>query len=119
MRLVLVHNLYWNGGKKIPDGRMLSPMEDDAHRTIADPRLNQDFEKLVLPTWDGKKFPDGATRIEDEFTRLAREYGTLPRYSPAIGIAYPDCAPRDDITRRVRGFIPSLGAEQGPREVVP
>lgn len=118
-RLVLVHNLYWNGGEKIPDGSLLSPLKDDGHRTIADPRLNQDFKNLVPPIWDGKKFPDGATRIEDVFTRLVREYGALPRYSPAIGIAYLDCIPRDDISRRARGFFPSLGADQGPVEVVP
>jgi hypothetical protein len=110
--VVLNNNLYWNGGEKIPDGDLLSPLEDDNHRFIANPDLGTDFDSLILPVWDGAAFADGNTRIRDEFLYLAQTYGSPSSYSPAIRTASPDCAPKDDIFRQPRGFFPSFGADQ-------
>jgi hypothetical protein len=116
LNLVLDNNLYWNGGRKIPNGDLLSPLKDDPHRYIVDPGLATDFSGLLLPLWDGVAFPDGGARIQDEFLRISSEYGSLSNYSPAIGAARPDCAPQDDIFRQVRGLFPSIGVDQGREE---
>jgi hypothetical protein len=113
LKLSLDSNLYWNGGRIIPDGDLLSPLWDDLRRTIADPQLETDFTDLILPVWDGAKFPSGNLLIREEFLRLAKKYGSLAQRSPALGRGSPACASGHDIFRFTRGFLPSFGADQG------
>jgi hypothetical protein len=113
VNLTLNNNMYWNGGKKIPNGDLLSPLKDDPHRFVASPRLDTHFDGLILPLWDGSAFPDGKALIRDEFLYLAQTYGTPSNYSPALRNASPGCAPSDDIFKQPRGFFPSFGAAQG------
>lgn len=113
LNLILDNNLYWNGGKKIPNGDLFSPLKDDTHRVIADPGLDTDFESLILPVWNGSTFPSGNASIRDEFLYLGQKYGSPSSYSPALRNANPNCAPKDDIFQQARGFFPSYGAAQG------
>jgi hypothetical protein len=113
LNLVLDNNLYWNGGGKIPNGDLLSPLKDDAHHLIVDPGLDANFDSLLLPIWNGLSFPDGNASIRAEFLHLGRQYGSPTSYSPALKNADPDCAPSDDIFQQARGFFPSFGADQG------
>jgi hypothetical protein len=112
--LTLNHNLYWNGGKVIPAGDLLSPMVHDRERLVANPRLESRLTGLLLPTWNGAKFPSGNRRIRAEFLRLAKAYASLPDSSPAIWKADPACSPQNDLLGKPRGTAPSYGAYQGP-----
>ena len=38
-RLILDHNLYWNGDQEIPSGSLVSPLVDDAHALVAESRI--------------------------------------------------------------------------------
>jgi hypothetical protein len=118
LNLVLDNNLYWNGGKKLPNGDLLSPLKDDAHRFIADPGLVTDFDNLVLPLWNGSTFPDGNTSIRNEFLYISRKYGSPSSYSPAFRNASRGCAPKDDIFGQARGFYPNFGADQGHTDII-
>ena len=112
--LVLNHNLYWNGGKAIPAGDVFSPLVNDRTRRVANPKLAASFAGLLLPEWNGSKFPSGNLRIRSEFLRLARAYASVPSTSPAVWKADPACAPKTDILGKPRGLAPSYGAYQGP-----
>ncbi|HSL45270.1 MAG TPA: hypothetical protein VK897_17685 [Anaerolineales bacterium] len=117
INLLLDNNLYWNGGELIPPGDLLSPLLDDRHHLIADPELETDFTDLVLPVWDGTSFQSGNLTIRDEFLRLAHEYGSLPRHSPALLRGSSTCASGHDIFRFIRGVRPSFGADQGTSQI--
>ena len=113
LNLLLDSNLYWNGGQPIPDGDLLSPLRDDRHRLIADPQLETDLTDLILPVWEGTKFPSGNLLIREEFLRLAQGYASLPQSSPALRRGNLECASRHDIFRSTRDVLPSFGADQG------
>jgi hypothetical protein len=112
MNLILDNNLYWNGGAAIPAGDQVHPLTDDAHRVVADPRLNTDQAAVVLPRWNGSAFRSGSASIRQEFQRLVELYGQIPVNSPAAGRANPSFAPAEDILKRSRLASPSLGAYQ-------
>jgi hypothetical protein len=99
--LSLDSNLYWNGGELIPDGDLLSPLRDDPHGIIANPRL------------EGTKFRSGTLQIRDEFLRLAEKYASLGQTSPALRRGNLTCASGHDIFRSPRDLRPSFGAAQG------
>jgi hypothetical protein len=107
--LVLDHNLYWNGGKRVPHGEVASPT-DDRHRVVRNPRLNPHQGTIELPYWLGSAFPSGKTTIRAEFVRLVRTYGLIPRRSPAVGRALASKAPARDILGRKRTRRPDIGA---------
>ena len=111
--LSLDSNLYWNGDELIPDGDLLSPLRDDLHGIIANPRLETDFTDLVLPVWEGTKFRSGNLQIRDEFLRLAEKYASLGQTSPALRRGNLTCASGHDIFRSPRDLRPSFGADQG------
>ena len=113
INLSLNSNLYWNGGELIPDGDLLSPLRDDPLGIIADPQLESDFTDLILPVWEGTKFPSGNLLIREEFLRLAQKYASLPQGSPALRTGTLACASGHDIFRLPREFLPSFGADQG------
>jgi len=115
INLVLEHNLYWNGDDIIPDGEILSPLWDDPYDVVADPHLDTSFANIVLPVWNGEKFPSGNASIAQEFLRLAERYGSLPQDSPALWQGSPLCASGHDIFRARRDFVPSFGADQGAK----
>lgn len=108
-------NLYWNGGKALPDGDVVTP-RDDANRVVANPRLSKQHGAVVVPIWKGSKFASGAKTIRDEFVRIVTEYAAIPSNSGAVDRADPRSASRQDILGRSRGGSPDLGAfEAGAR----
>ena len=107
-------NLYWNGGEPIPDG-LASPLTDDPHLIVADPRLPTDQSDIVLPLWHGDRFTSGTTAVRDEFIRLVETYGALPTTSPAVDAADPETAASEDILGRRRD-VPDLGAVEADGE---
>jgi hypothetical protein len=108
--LVLDNNLYWNGGRAIPPGDLVSPLVDDTRRVVANPLLNTNHGGVVLPRWSGSSFLSGLSTIREEFLRLVLLYGMISTQSPAIGMADPRYTPSGDILGRPRPSIPSLGA---------
>jgi hypothetical protein len=117
--LVLDNNLYWNGSRPIPPGDLLSPLLDDHHLVIGAPLLNESYQGLVLPVWNGTSFASGSLSIREEFLRLVRLYGTFPGTSPAIDKADPAFAPGEDIFGRQRDAKPDLGAYEYLGELTP
>jgi len=118
----LENNLYWNGGSSIPSGEFFSPMNDDAHRIVANPLLNTNQNNLILPRWQGSAFPSGNTTIRQEFLRLVEQYGSIPANSPAVGEADSAYTPADDILGNPRDAASDLGAYEvsvGPANPVP
>ena len=115
--LVLDNNLYWNGGRPIPPGDLVTPVEDDAHGIFADPLLRAQVEPVVLPRWTGSRFCSGADSIREEFIRLVVYYGQLGIGSPAIGQADPTFAPGDDILGSRRSESPNIGAYERSRSL--
>jgi hypothetical protein len=112
--LTLSNNLYWNGGRRIPAGDLVSPLRHDARRIVGDPRLATSHGSAILPVWDGSSFASGETSIRAEFVRLVRVYGSLPAGSPAVGRASPPVAPPRDILGRTWVGRPDLGAFEAP-----
>jgi hypothetical protein len=110
LNLVLDNNLYWNGGRAIPRGDLLSPRIHDAHRVVRDPRLPEDQGLALLPVWEGSAFRSGALLIRDEFVRLIQTYGAIPADSPAVGRVLAGPAPGGDILGTPRDGQPDLGA---------
>ncbi len=117
--LVLDNNLYWNGPRPIPPGELFSPLVDDHHLVIGAPGLNESYQGLVLPVWNGTSFASGSMTIREEFLHLVKLYGTFTGTSPAIDRADPAYAPRDDIFGRQRDARPDLGAYEYPGELTP
>ena len=118
----LDNNLYWNGGSPIPSGEFFSPMNDDAHRIVANPLLNTYQNNLILSRWQGSAFPSGNTTIRQEFLRLVEQYGSIPANSPAVGEADSAYIPADDILGNPRDAASDLGAYEvsvGPANPVP
>jgi hypothetical protein len=107
--LVLLRNLYWNGGAAIPPGDQVNPNVDDTTRIVANPQLNTNQSGIVLPHWNGTAFPSGSTTIRQEFVRLVNTYGAIPAGSPAKDQADPAQAPADDILGNPR-TAPDIGA---------
>ena len=107
--LVLDQNLYWNGDEEIPFGELVSPLVDDMHRVIADPRLNTNHSDVMVPRWTGSAFQSGNTTIRQEFLRIVKQYAEIPTSSAAIGKANPNFAPADDILGHPRSATPDLG----------
>ena len=108
--LVLDNNLYWNGAAPIPPGELVSPLVDDAHRVVGDPRLASNVTTTILPRWTGSAFLSGNQSIRQEFVRLVILYGAIAPSSPAVGRANPDYSPIDDILGRIRSAPSDLGA---------
>jgi NAD(P)-dependent dehydrogenase (short-subunit alcohol dehydrogenase family) len=115
---VLLNNLYWNAGKKVPaePQDVLAPGRD-AKKILADPRLG-DWAAgksaggaATRPRWDAKRgnFLSGQKTIREEFERLARLCAVPAAGSPAIHAAYATDTPKDDILGHPRGQRPDLG----------
>jgi hypothetical protein len=108
--LTLSNNLYWNGGRRIPSGDLVSPLRHDARRVVRDPRLATNHGSVILPVWGGSAFASGETSIRAEFVRLVQAYGRIPAGSPAAGRALRSVAPKRDILGRPWVREPDLGA---------
>ena len=108
--LILLNNLYWNGGLDIPDGDLISPIEVDRQILVQDPMLNTDYGQIILPVWDGTEFISGEVSIQAEFNRLVNLYGKIPSGSPAIDRAYPIFVAADDILGKPRVDSADIGA---------
>lgn len=111
-KLVLLNNLYWNGGYEIPEGDLVSPLVDDDKRVIGDPILETDHKNIVLPVWTGTEFLSGELSIQAEFVRLVNLYAKIDSDSPAAGRADSTFAPKDDILNNFRFGQPDLGSYQ-------
>jgi hypothetical protein len=106
-------NLYWNGGERIVPGYPLDP-RDDQEAVRGDPRLDVDYEGLILPRWTGTAFLSGATSIRQEFERIVRRYAAIAAGSAAIDRGDPNAAASEDILGRPRSGIPDVGAYEFP-----
>ncbi len=117
LSFLLLNNLYWNGGRRLPvDELELVSITDDPAALIADPLLPAQ-EEVVLPVWlaaEGR-FLDGSADIRAAFERLVLAYGIFVAGSPAIDAADPAYMPADDILGRPRpaGERPDVGAVEG------
>ena len=112
--LVMDNNLYWNGLFRVPNGDLLSPLQDDTHRIVAPPLLASNQRSLVLPYWNGNSFLSGSKSIREEFVRLVSKYGEISIISFAKNSANPSYTPPDDILGRARGNYPDIGAYEHP-----
>ena len=108
--LVLRRNLYWNGGRKVPGGDLLSPRRDDPAPVFGNPGVNRDQRHVALPIWNGHAFRSGNRGIRAEFVRLVRRYGRIGSHGAAVDRASEAFAPPVDILGRSRGAAPDLGA---------
>jgi hypothetical protein len=108
--LVLDGNLYWNGGNALPDGQLVAPETDDAHRLVANPGLNSNQAGILLPRLDQAASLGGGLTIREEFVRLVEQYGAIPGASPAANSAVSSRAPDHDILGRARSGAPDMGA---------
>jgi hypothetical protein len=112
--LELSNNLYWNDGREIPSGDLVSPLRHDDRRVVLDPGLTTNHGSVTLPVWGGSAFASGETSILAEFVRLVRSYGAIPAGSPAAGRASASVAPARDILGRAWVGHPDLGAFEAP-----
>lgn len=110
INLTLDNNLYWNGGRPIPPGELVSPLVQDSHLVVGNPQLARGPLKITLPRWAGSSFLSGNRYIRQEFLRLAILYSALLPGSPAIGMSDPDFSPSVDILGRKRNTVSDLGA---------
>jgi len=111
--LVLDNNLYYNGGSAIPTTapeEIVNPLVADVNRVVADPGLETNQSSITLPRWNGSSFLSGNTTIQDEFSRLVEDYGSILPTSPASGAANNTYAPTEDIRGVSRPGSPSIGA---------
>lgn len=108
--LILLNNLYWNGGSAIPAGDLVSPLMKDRQPWVQDPILNTDYRQIILPLLEGAEFISGETSIQGEFLRLVNLYGKISPSSPAINHSYPIFAPTDDILGNPRLEGADIGA---------
>ncbi len=111
---ILQNNLYWNGGRSVPqDDDELVNFDDDPAALIADPLLPAQ-DNILLPIWqhENLRFADGSVTIRAAFERLVRTYGIPGPGSPVIDTADPDRASAEDIFGQVRpvGAAPDIGA---------
>lgn len=78
LSLTLSHNLYWNGGKPVPDDAAdaAGPSRDLA-AVVADPMVPA--AGAVLPVWDAAQgvFADGSTTICEAFLAAVLAHGTI------------------------------------------
>jgi hypothetical protein len=109
--LVLSNNLYWNGGSPIPVDEEVLNVTDDIRGLTANPLLPLQ-PNVVLPNWQGTRFPSGSTTARAEFERLVRSYGTPAAGSPVIGRSDPSETPEADMMDAPRGHAPDIGAVQ-------
>lgn len=117
MDVVLLNNVYWNGGKAIPGPTEPSMVHqtDDAQAILSDPMLGSQAQ-VILPRWVGETFLSGAKTVREEFERLVRLYGVPDASSGIVGRSDPAYTPAADILDRPRsgnsdpGAVDSLAA---------
>ncbi len=112
----LGNNVYYNGGKAIPDNdgwRLFNPPWNDKAGVFADPLLPNPAE-MTISRWDPDQasFLSGETTIADEFRRLVETYAKLPGGSAAIAAADSENMPLEDILGRRWIGDPDIGAYQ-------
>ncbi len=118
---VLLHNnLYWNGGRPIPeDTTEQVNISDDSARIVADPLLPAPVH-VVLPRWNASTglFADGSATIRAAFVRLAG-YARPAAGSPLIGHADAAHAAADDILGHARQGAKDIGALESDQAPAP
>ena len=118
VNLVLINNLYWNGGFDIPKGDLISPSAD-VRRIIGNPMIETNHEEIILPIWLGEEFLSGRRSITLEYNRLVNKYAKINANSPAVGKGFPFFAPQDDIFGNPRINKPDIGAYQHFNWLIP
>ena len=112
---VILDNIYWNGGKRVPTEAtdVLVP-DRDSRKRVVNPRLGNPGEGATPPHWDGVKvqFSSGEKTIRGEFKRLVRRYAVPGEGSPVVGAADSSSMPPDDILGNPRGDRPDIGCFQ-------
>lgn len=107
--VVSANNLYWNGGRAIPDGSGALSVNADPSALVDDPRLPA-ITGVVPPRWDAarRQFAGGHETFREAFTALAL-YALTAEDSPAIDHADAEHMPLIDLLGRPRGS-PDIGA---------
>jgi hypothetical protein len=115
------HNLFWNGGAKIPISFDDSVnYTSDRDRVVANPGLPEPRD-LKPPRWlpEKKAFADGSSTIEEVRLRLIERYARPSSARTVMDRADREHAPADDIRGKKRGDRPDIGAfevgDAGPR----
>ena len=113
--LKLNNNAYWNGGKAVPETRILQSSvlqpSMDKQNIQNDPKLPWPKE-VTLPHWNERSFWSGTTSFRQEFERLVKQFGVPAAGSSLVGRAEPGMAPAEDILGRKRSGRPDIGAVQ-------
>jgi hypothetical protein len=104
-----LNNLYWNGGRPVPDGSGVLRLDADPAAVVADPLLPPAVA-VVPPRWDPAtaSFAGGYETFSAAFAALAAQARTGSR-SPAIDQADAAHMPLIDLLGRPRG-VPDIGA---------
>jgi hypothetical protein len=112
-KIVLLNNLYWNGGELIPwDEEQLINYTDDPQRILADPQLPVP-EDVMTPVWlvEEGHFAGGFSTIREVFEWLVFSYGQPTTESRVINAGEPAESSVDDILGRPRfDGAPDVGA---------
>jgi hypothetical protein len=106
------HNLFWNGGARIPISfQDVVNYTADQQRVVANPGLPEP-RAVKAPRWmpDQRAFADGSTTIEAVRGRLIERYARPATARAVMDRADPGHAPADDIRGRRRGDRPDIGA---------
>jgi hypothetical protein len=107
--VVSANNLYWNGGRAIPEGSGVLSVNADPSALVDDPQLPA-TAGVVPPRWDAirRQFSGGHETFREAFTALAL-YALTAEDSPAIDHADAEHMPLIDLLGRPRGS-PDIGA---------
>ncbi len=107
--VIAQNNLYWNGGRPVPDGSGIISVNADPAAFVDDPLLPGQAS-LVAPRWDAEQrtFAGGHTTFRAAFEALAA-YAHTATGSAAIDHADSEHMPLIDLLGRPRG-APDIGA---------
>jgi hypothetical protein len=106
---ISLNNLYWNGGRPVPEGSGVLSVNADPAAYVDNPLLPGQAD-VVVPRWDADRgaFTGGFTTYPALFESLAG-YARTVAGSPAINHGDGEHMPLIDLLGRPRG-VPDIGA---------
>ncbi len=106
---ISLNNLYWNGGRPIPEGSGVLSVNADPAAYVDNPLLPSQVD-IQVPRWDAAQgaFVGGHTTYPELFMALAA-YARTTTGSPAIDHGDGEHMPLIDLLGRPRG-VPDIGA---------
>lgn len=107
--VIALNNLYWNGGRPVPDGSGVIAVHADPAAVVDNPLLPSQTN-VTAPRWDplARSFAGGHTTFRAAFEALA-DYALTAPGSAAIDRADGEHMPLIDLLGRPRG-APDIGA---------